>query len=88
MDYKKKRPAISLRCSFENEGHGRIPSGSDSSIRVRVGATGRRRRAHRNVVYCVDEGAVVARFHLVGVASEWHGREQSRGRDNGSGAST
>jgi hypothetical protein len=37
VDYKKKTPIITLYYAFENEGHGRIPSGSDSSIRVRVG---------------------------------------------------
>jgi hypothetical protein len=40
VDYKKKNGAISTRCRFENEGHGRVPSGSDSSIRVRVGRIG------------------------------------------------
>jgi hypothetical protein len=37
VDYKKKRLAMSYSYIFENEGHGRVPSGSDSSIRVRVG---------------------------------------------------
>lgn len=37
VDYKKKSAVISIYYGFENEGHGRIPSGSDSSIRVRVG---------------------------------------------------
>jgi hypothetical protein len=37
VDYKKKSLVISVRCHFENERHGRVPSGSDSSIRVRVG---------------------------------------------------